>query len=94
MMKNVKDLESILDKEIAKLMDISPAYLNDAGKAALEAYKAANWYCGFYENLRGLLADENFMDLVNISGKHPEYYNVIKKINRAIEKAAKEFKED
>ena len=88
MMKNIKDLESILDKEIAKLMDISPAYLSEAGKAALEAYKAANWYCGFYDTLDGLWSnDQNFRDLVNVSGKHPEYYKVIKMINRAIEKA-------
>lgn len=85
--KTLRNLEDILDKEIGKLMEVAPAYLSDAGKAAGSAYRAVLWYCSFYDTLEELAEDEEFRALYSIPNKHPEYYNVIRKINRVIEKA-------
>ena len=51
----------------------------------MEAYRTIYWHCSFHDNLESLSSDEEFMNIINISDKHPEFYKVIRTVNRAIE---------
>lgn len=67
--------------------------MNDAGKSAKEAYTSFIWYACFHDTLESLRDDEDFSNLVNIEGKHPEYYRTLRLINRSIEYSIKESEE-
>lgn len=84
---NIDDLMNVCIRRYNQLEDISPTYLNEAGLAAKEAYRNTLWYSGFYDTLEDLSTDADFKELVSIPDKHPEYYKVLRMINRAIERA-------
>lgn len=69
-----------------ELNEINPEYLSDAGKAAKLAYREVYWLCSFHENLESLRDSEEFQRLVSIPDNHPEYYRVLRKVNRAVER--------
>lgn len=81
---NVTELTEVVTKCWMELETIKPEYLSETGLAAKEAYRHVLWYLGFYDTIQDIKDDESFNDLINVSGKHPEYYKIIKKINRAI----------
>lgn len=83
--RNVEDLKGILLERWSKLDNIDSKYLSEAGVAAKEAYRAVIWHLAFHDDLASLKSDEEFMNLINISGKHPEYYRVLRMLNRALE---------
>ena len=87
MIKTINDLNKVCYDRWSDLNSIDHNYLSDAGKAAMEAYKAAIWYFAFHDTMNSLSHDSEFMNLVNIEGKHPEYYRILRKINRAVSKA-------
>lgn len=84
---NLEDLKSVVLERWSELSNLSSEYLSEAGKSAMEAYRAVYWHCSFHENLKSLNEDEEFTNLFNIPSKHMEYYKVIRKVNRAIERA-------
>ena len=90
MINTIDDLKKVVSDLWLKFDNIDSEYLSDAGKAAEEAYRNVSWYLCFHETMESLSEDEDFMNIVNISGKHPEYYKVIRRINRAIERIIKE----
>lgn len=83
----IEDLTSVVLEKYNQLDDISESYLSEAGLAAKEAYRNILWYVGFYDSLKELGEDEEFQGLVTISGQHPEYYKVLRMVNRALERA-------
>lgn len=90
MIKNINDLKRVCSDKWNELKHISPEYLSDAGKAAKEAYETALWHLMFHDSIDSLVEDEEFQNLVNISGEHPEFYRVIRIINRSVERLTKE----
>lgn len=84
-LKSIEELHGIVYEKWTKLDKVSCTYLSEAGVAAKEAYRAVIWHLAFHDNLASLSSDEEFKNLVCISGKHPEYYKVLRTINRAIE---------
>ena len=83
--KNLEDLVNVLVKKIDQLSEVHD-YLSEAGLAAEEAYKNVCWYAGFHDTIESLSQDEDFKDLVNIPDKHPEYYRLLRIINRVIDR--------
>lgn len=92
MIHTIDDLENAVSKKWIALAEISPEYLSDAGNAAKEAYQFVIWYISFHESIDTLVEDEEFANLVNIPDKHPEYYKVIRMINRALERVVNQKK--
>jgi hypothetical protein len=90
MIKNIEELIRVCNDKWNELKNISPEYLNDAGKAALDAYKTIQWHLMFHGSMESLKDDEEFMNIINIPGKHPEFYKVIRRVYRAIEKSVEE----
>lgn len=89
MIKNIEDLIRVCNDKCNELNTISPEYLSDAGKAALEAYKTIQWHLMFHSSMESLKYDEEFMNIINIQGKHPEFYKIVRRVNRVIEKCTK-----
>ena len=84
--ESFSDFYNVVNDKTSELMNIKPEYLSEAGQAALEAYKGVLWYLGFHETIKSLKEDESFMNLVSVPNKHPEYYRVLRTINRFLEK--------
>ena len=80
---SVKSL--VLDRW-SEMSNMSPGYLSDKGKAAMEAYRSIYWHMSFHDNFETLVTDEEFNNLINIPGKDPEFYRIIRMLNRKIEK--------
>lgn len=85
MIKDIQDLQKVVVNYEARLSVIEEEYLSDAGKAALEAYRAIHWYACFAERLTDLITNEDYLNLLEIDGKHPEYYRILRKVNKHIE---------
>ena len=92
MIKNIAVLLEVCSKKWSQLNDITPEYLSDAGKAAMEAYKTIYWHLSFHNSIESLVEDDEFKNLVDIPGKHPEFYKIVRKVNRAIDLYMKENK--
>ncbi len=90
MIKNIEDLIRVCNDKWNELNNIIPEYLNDAGKAALDAYKTIQWHLMFHGSMESLKDDEEFMNIINISGKHPEFYKIVRQVNRVVERLTKE----
>ena len=60
MIKNIEDLIRVCNDKWNELNNISSEYLNDAGKAALEAYKTIQWHLMFHSSMESLKYDEEF----------------------------------
>lgn len=80
----IEDLKAIAYKRWNELDDIDHKYLNEAGLAAKEAFKCIIWHLAFHDTLESLTSDEEFINLVNIPDKNPEYYKIIRMMNRAL----------
>lgn len=89
MIKNIEDLKRVCSDKWNELERIIPEYLSDAGKAAKEAYKTALWHLMFHDSMDTLVEDEEFKNIVNIPGKHPEFYRVIRLVNLSVERLTK-----
>lgn len=83
---NLQELVSVLIKRWSQLDDMNPTYLSEAGQAAKEAYRNVIWYTNFYDTIQDLAEDKEFMNLVSMPNKHPEYYKVLRSVNRVIER--------
>lgn len=83
---NLEDLKSVVLDRWSELNEINPTYLSDVGNAAKEAYRTIYWHLSFHDTLDTLSEDEEFLNLVSIPNKHPEFYKVIRVVNRAIER--------
>lgn len=83
--KDIQDLKSVVSQKVAELSVIEEGYLSETGKAALEAYMAISWYVCFVERLADLITFEDYLNLLDIEDKHPEYYNVLRTVNKYIE---------
>lgn len=83
---NIDELNDVVYDRWTKLDEVESKYLSETGMAAKEAYRAIIWHLCFHNSLESLKGDEEFMDLVNIPGKHPEYYNIIRKLNNFLMK--------
>lgn len=92
MIHTIEDLENAVSKKWIALAEISPEYLNDAGNAAKEVYQSVIWYISFHDSIDTLVGDKEFAGLINTPGKHPEYYRVLRMINRAIERVVNQKK--
>lgn len=93
MIKDINDLKKVVSDNRQKFdnMDdnMDAEYLSNRGKTAEEAYKTVMWHLMFHDSIDSLVEDEEFKNLINISGKHPEYYRIIRMVNRSIEKIIK-----
>ena len=87
--KSIEDLKSVILDRWNQLNELTPDYLSDTGKAAKEAYRAVYWHCSFHDSIKTLSEDEDFMNLVNIPDKNPEFYKLIRRVYRAVEQLAK-----
>lgn len=61
-------------------------YLNSAGKARMEAFQSLLWLMNFMNDLKDLYESNELKDLINVKGKHREYYKTIKIVTNAIGK--------
>lgn len=84
--KNIEDLKKVVINKVNELEDINDDYLSEAGKAAREAYRAINWTLSFHDSFASLRECEEFTDLVSTPDKHPEYYKIIKSVNRIVDR--------
>lgn len=84
---SISDLNEIMYRRWSTLDEVDSKYLNDAGIAAKEAYRAVIWHLAFHDSLDSLRSDEEFMNLINISGKDYEYYKILRMVYRALEDA-------
>ena len=80
----IEDLKDVAFRRWSTLDDIESKYLNEAGIAAKEAFRCIIWHLAFHDTLESLKSDNEFINLVNIPNKHPEFYSIIKKMNRAL----------
>lgn len=87
--KSLEDLINVCRDRWLELADIKHDYLNDKGRGAMDAYRSILWHASFHSNLGSLKDDEDFINLVSIPGKDPEYYKILRMCNRAIEDTLK-----
>lgn len=90
----LSDVVAILTERWSQLDDMKTEYLSEAGLAAKEAYRSMIWYSAFHHTLDSLSSDEDFQGLMEIPDKHPEYYRVLRGVNRAITNILKAQEED
>lgn len=90
MINNINDLKRVCSDKWNELEHISTEYLSASGLAAKEAYKTVLWHLCFHDSIDTLIEDEEFTNLINIPNKHPEFYNVMRRINRSIERITKD----
>lgn len=83
---SLEQLKDVVWKKWSELDIVPIDYLSDKGVAAKEAFRCTIWYLGFYDHITEIKEDDEFMNLINIPDKHPEYYNVLRKVYHAIER--------
>lgn len=83
--ESLNELNYVVYGQWKQLDDINEEYLSEAGLAKKEALKAVIWHMAFCETLEDLYTNEEFMDLVNIGGKHPEFYKVLRTVIHSLE---------
>lgn len=84
--KTIEDLIAVVNNRVNEFENIKEEYLSEAGKAAREAYKNTLWHLCFHGSIESLREDEEFTTLIFTSGKHPEYYKILRMIYRTISK--------
>lgn len=84
MINNFKDLEKVCSNRYNELNKINEEYLNEAGKAAKESWKTVLWHLMFHDSFNSLIEDEEFSNLINKPDQHPEYYKIVRDVNRFI----------
>lgn len=88
MIKNIEDLKNVIVTRWSEMNELRD-YLNEAGLAKMEAYRAIYFHLGFINSLEELKDYEEYQNLINIGGKHPEYYRTIRLVNRGIDNVIK-----
>lgn len=83
MFKNMDEFKKLLSKKWSEL-DAVHNYLSDAGLAAKEAYAGISWHAEFHKNLAELRDDPNLRALLEVEGKHPEYYRVLTMVIKSL----------
>lgn len=79
-------LKVIIIKELSRLDETPKEYLNEAGKAAREAYAAVLWHLYFHDDIKSLRESKEFKELLEIQGKDKEYYRILRVVFDALDR--------
>lgn len=86
MFTSLEEFDSIVSDKWSSLVAVEE-YLNGAGQAKKEAYQNILWFCGFMDDLKDLYDSGEIQGLLELNGKHPEYYKTVKMVIRALKKS-------
>lgn len=81
----MSEFREIVSREFLKLHEVVD-YLNEAGIAKMEAFREVDQAAAFCNSLKDLYEWDYYKELCDIPNQHPEYYRVLRMINRRLEK--------
>ena len=90
MIKNLDELVEVYKYRCMKLEAMDQRYLNDRGRAAIQAYRDIIYRSYLHDDLLMMSLDNDFLNLFRSKDKDPEYYLILHSCIRDIALALKE----